>query len=150
MSGYKIGTDDEMLELAGPEGVELLEGGFVRPDRHWVYRVYSWTGLLLYIGCTNDVDRRLKEHRTRSPWYALADNARTVWFDGPAAAHQAERDAIRTERPLFNRVEYVDQTSYETGPLASDATAEVEIAEGLDFIFGQMFNEENLKRMAGS
>jgi len=148
MSGdekFELGTDDELREMLGDDGLEFLGRGLARPNRTWVYRLYGWSGLLLYVGCTNDVDRRLKEHRRLSPWYALADNARTTWLDGPAAAHQAERDAIRTEHPLFNRVEYVDQTPYETTTLASAAEAEGEIADGIDFLFGQMFNEENIK-----
>jgi predicted GIY-YIG superfamily endonuclease len=68
----------------------------------YVYRVLDEDGLLLYVGCSVDVDRRMGQHRKASPWFAYADQ---VAVEGPfprAEALRRESDAIRSERPWFN------------------------------------------------
>lgn len=133
------------IDVGGLEVEDMFDLGFM--DRHHVYRIKSWTGLLLYVGCTNDVDRRLAEHARRSPWYVLGKSCESYAYIGQAAALSAERDAIRTERPLFNRVEYANETDHEAG-LMRKAESDRELAWGLHSLFAPMFDEENLKAQA--
>ena len=76
------------------------------PRRRWcVYRLYSASGHLLYIGKSwwpEGFDRRLDAHQKRSwgPWIVRWDIDR-YWTE--QGALDAETDAIGRERPLFNR-----------------------------------------------
>lgn len=120
------------------------DGGFstspvLNPDAHVVYRLRSWTGLLLYVGCTNDVDRRLAEHRRLSPWFPLAHTVAEVRFAGPSSGFLAERTAIRDEHPLFNKVEYLTKTPHEVETLVPAAESDDEIGWALDFMLGGIF-----------
>lgn len=106
---------------------------------HHTYRIRSWTGLLIYVGCTNDIDRRLREHRSRSPWFPLAKSVEVESHWSSPSAQLAEREAIRTEYPLFNRERYEDPTSYEADFLAGGGTLEDASAELFGTVFGGMF-----------
>lgn len=69
---------------------------------HAVYRVYGRHCRLLYIGCTIDLDKRLGEHRNK-PWISEVVRVASEVFPNRAAAHEAERNAIRTECPRHNQ-----------------------------------------------
>ena len=84
--------------------------GPARYADHFLYRCYDADGLLLYIGCTNNVERRVAAHR-RGDGHSLASRWLSVFmtrhevegpFPGRDAGREAEREAIRTEQPLFN------------------------------------------------
>lgn len=75
------------------------------PDRpYWLYRYYDRDGTLLYVGIARKPLKRLHSHATQ-PWFRYVTRvdvgesriART-------AAEAIEREAIKTERPLFNRI----------------------------------------------
>lgn len=68
------------------------------PREHFVYRLYDGDDLL-YIGCTEDVDARLRLH------HVAAKDGTCLWERHPnkAAARQAEREAIAAEAPLLNK-----------------------------------------------
>jgi transcriptional regulator with XRE-family HTH domain len=67
-----------------------------------VYRHFAADGTLLYVGASHDPTRRLYEHKCRTDW--AGEVARTIvdWFDSREAALEAERKAIRSERPAHN------------------------------------------------
>lgn len=77
---------------------------------HYVYRCYDVEGLLLYIGCSSDVERRIKKHFTASAnntasWWLSLFYARHDFegpFDGRDTGRAVESAAIEAERPLFN------------------------------------------------
>jgi len=75
---------------------------------HFLYRCYDKDGDLIYIGCTNDVARRMSAHRssraTASRWLSLFMARYEVEgpFDGREAGREAEHRAIQLEQPLFN------------------------------------------------
>lgn len=68
---------------------------------HFVYRCFAADGSLLYIGCTVDVTRRMRQHGP-NPWAAGVARIAT---EGPypyELARRVEADAIRDEDPLHN------------------------------------------------
>src|SRR5690349_19519425 len=70
---------------------------------HYLYRLYDAGGSLLYIGCSSDVARRLKSHRSTQPWWlevAAYDS------EGPYRrldGLRREQSAIFCEHPRYNR-----------------------------------------------
>lgn len=68
-----------------------------------VYRWRADDGRLLYVGVTDNWDRRSREHAARSPWFGRARYCHIVWYSTRAEADAAERAAIRSERPAYNR-----------------------------------------------
>jgi predicted GIY-YIG superfamily endonuclease len=79
-------------------------GDYRNPERreHLVYRAFDADGNLLYVGCTNNPDRRWREHRTDSPW--MTEKAHTFRLAGPYnydTARQKEREALAIESPRY-------------------------------------------------
>lgn len=69
---------------------------------HTVYRVYDTDGVLVYVGCTSDIDRRLREHRSGAPWRHRIHRVTTVEYPDMARGLVAEHNAINAERPEHN------------------------------------------------
>lgn len=68
-----------------------------------LYRCYTHDGQLLYIGITSDMSKRIKCHLTDSRgWWPLVAHIETEQVD-PVEARHVEREAIRNERPAFNK-----------------------------------------------
>lgn len=67
------------------------------PPRPVVYRCWSTTGELLYIGSTGDFGTRAYQHRCRSPWWP--QTKRVTFDEHPTlnGARAAEAEAIATE-----------------------------------------------------
>lgn len=69
---------------------------------HYVYRAFDSYGVLLYIGCTHDTEKRMAHHRTQSAWHPYAETL-GVWGPYPfVEARQIEADAIDSEASYFN------------------------------------------------
>jgi hypothetical protein len=116
-----VWIDDEQTKdiAAGqvPAGTEEYAREEVDPKafKHVLYRCYDARMELLYVGETNNWERRMREHRRRSPWwqYAVEDSEHIVreWHFGPTAkdaeksATVAQTHAIKTEHPLHNGAE---------------------------------------------
>jgi len=126
--------------VSADERIDYAGSAVLNPRAHVVYRLRGFTGCLLYVGCTNDFDRRLSEHRRLVPWFPLVHSADIERFPGPDAAFAAERQAIRDEHPLFNRVTFTTETAYEVEQLIPGAEHDDEIGWALDFIMGQAFD----------
>jgi len=70
---------------------------------HYVYRAYDDQGVLLYIGCTYQLDVRLKAHQSMSRrWAQHMVDVQVETHPNRAEGLSAERLAISTERPLYN------------------------------------------------
>lgn len=69
-----------------------------------LYRHFDADEVLLYVGITNDLPARTRNHTKSSHWAEFAVRSEAEWFDTREAAAQAERQAIATEGPLFNAV----------------------------------------------
>lgn len=81
-------------------------------DPHVVYTV-SNSIEAVYVGCTNDLDRRLGEHRRRSWWWPLGETVEATEYPNGSEAFTAERDLIRKLSPVGNTLDYQRQTEYE-------------------------------------
>lgn len=68
-----------------------------------VYRCLDAKGRLLYVGFTGSLNERLATHKTSSPWFRRVDHTRFVVFNTQKEAQNAERKAIKEERPLYNK-----------------------------------------------
>jgi excinuclease UvrABC nuclease subunit len=71
-----------------------------------VYRLYDATGILLYVGCTTNLDRRLKRHAATKPWWPDVAHMVAQSFNVAEEADWAERIAIRDEDPKHNIMRY--------------------------------------------
>lgn len=80
---------------------------YLRAKPHVVYRCYSHTGVLLYVGCTTDLTGRLRQHRgysstTPAPWYPLTARVTFEEFPNADEGRAAELAAVTNECPVFN------------------------------------------------
>lgn len=68
----------------------------------FVYRCFDATGQLLYVGCSNDPQSRLNDHRRSKSWWPDVARTQTVAYPSRDQALDAEALAIRAETPLHN------------------------------------------------
>jgi hypothetical protein len=68
----------------------------------YLYRLYNRAGSLLYVGITDNVFRRWKEHSRDKPWWTEVHKFTQDWYPDRASVEAAERHAITTERPSYN------------------------------------------------
>src|SRR5690606_35262641 len=67
-----------------------------------LYRFFSRSNELLYIGITNRIPRRLDEHGDDKPWYLEVARVEVEHHPDRHAALRAEKNAIHAERPRYN------------------------------------------------
>lgn len=71
---------------------------------HTLYRLYDITGRLLYVGITSDWNRRRSQHAADKEWWTRVSQIALAELPSRKDALNAERIAIRTERPAYNQV----------------------------------------------
>lgn len=71
---------------------------------HLVYRAYAFSGALLYVGSTMQLDVRLRQHRDAGNWWRLCREITTEAYADLTSARAAETAAIANEQPVFNMV----------------------------------------------
>lgn len=71
-------------------------------ERTALYRYLAADGKPLYIGITGDVKQRRGSH-AHSRWDREAADFTVEWHDSLEAALTAEREAIKAEKPTYNR-----------------------------------------------
>ncbi|MGX1365349.1 hypothetical protein RKD19_000708 [Streptomyces canus] len=76
------------------------EGSLHTAGRTALYRLYGLEGLL-YVGISTCPLTRIRTQLQQQPWGSHVIGVR---IDYPHDAHAAERDAVHTERPLYNVV----------------------------------------------
>lgn len=69
---------------------------------HFVYAAFDADMQPLYVGCTKDVTRRLKEHARGSTWPSRTAHLFVTEFASEAEALGVERERIQSLRPLHN------------------------------------------------
>ncbi|MEV8474858.1 GntR family transcriptional regulator [Streptomyces sp. NPDC051173] len=74
-----------------------------KPKCTALYRLYDVDDRLLYVGITNDVTKRWLDHQCTKQWWALVVRKTVEWFDARVDAECAEIEAIKGERPRYNR-----------------------------------------------
>jgi len=77
------------------------EGGWSEATH--VYYFFDVQGNLLYVGITNDVQRRWAQHAEDKPWWHLVARKESVRYSTRQEAERVEAHQIRTHRPMFNR-----------------------------------------------
>ncbi len=71
-------------------------------DVNTLYRFFDESGVLLYVGITFDPPNRFRSHEAGKEWWGQVRSIELEQFISRKAVLHAEREAIRTERPLFN------------------------------------------------
>lgn len=71
-------------------------------DPHALYRFFGAGGTLLYIGITNSIPTRIRRHNADKPWWTGVANVTVEHYPNRAAVLEAERRAIKAEKPLYN------------------------------------------------
>lgn len=69
-----------------------------------LYRLYDNAGSLLYIGIAEHWPTRMKQHAREKPWWDDVADVKLEFVPDRTLAEDVEREAIRTERPLYNVV----------------------------------------------
>jgi hypothetical protein len=77
---------------------------FPRPVPTSLYYWYDADGRLLYVGITGNLAARQDSHAKRSSWAEFAASSVIERYPSREAAEAAEKDAIESSRPLFNRI----------------------------------------------
>ena len=68
-----------------------------------LYVIHSMTSdEVLYVGITNDVKRRFKQHRGKQPWWPNSETASLECYTSWDDAAEAERSRIESWQPLYN------------------------------------------------
>lgn len=71
-------------------------------ERTALYRMFAADGTLLYIGIARDFGKRWTQHAASKPWWPDVQRQTVDWYPDRPAAEQAEREAIKAERPVHN------------------------------------------------
>lgn len=69
---------------------------------HLVYRLYDLTGVLLYVGVTDNWARRREQHLVERPWFPEVARMETESFGDRGAALARESVLIRSSAPRHN------------------------------------------------
>jgi hypothetical protein len=79
-------------------------------ERTALYRLLAANGRLLYVGISNNPDSRWGTHSNKQPWWDEVADRKIEWFGSREAASVAEIEAIKGERPLYNKQHSVTGT----------------------------------------
>jgi hypothetical protein len=71
-------------------------------ERTAVYRPFNADGALLYVGITDDIATRWRDHAKVKPWWPQVVEQRAMWYPTREDALAVEGRAIETESPLYN------------------------------------------------
>jgi hypothetical protein len=80
-------------------------------QRTALYRLLTASGRLLYVGISGNPDSRWGTHSNNQPWWEEVADRKIEWFDSREDASAAEIEAIKEERPLYNKQHSVIGTS---------------------------------------
>lgn len=95
-----------MASALPEQGDPVTEANSSPDDSHLQYRLYRYfdsENRLLYIGITGDLAVRDKSHISKSKWMQLTARSTVERFGTDELVRTAERTAIETEHPLFNK-----------------------------------------------
>lgn len=67
-----------------------------------VYRAFDHAGRLLYVGCSVDVEARLRQHERTAVWWPFQSRITREVFESHEDALTAEKAAIAAEHPRWN------------------------------------------------
>lgn len=75
-----------------------------------LYRHYDKAGTLLYVGISLSAVVRLGQHKTYSSWFSKIDTIKIEHHTSRRAALAAEKRAIKSERPKYNKTHGTHKT----------------------------------------
>lgn len=73
------------------------------PGLFHLYRHYDDAGTLLYVGVSLSAVARLCEHKRTAEWFQRLRRVDVEWFPTREASIEAEKKAIKAEKPKFNK-----------------------------------------------
>lgn len=92
-----------MWDFEDAELVRVVKWGVPEtPIPTALYRLRDQVGELLYVGITDNPERRWKDHGKDKPWWAQVADRSVEWLPSRDRAVAAEAEAIRAERPRHN------------------------------------------------
>ena len=68
-----------------------------------LYRFFDAHENLLYVGISNNFERRKAQHKSRAEWFHLVASERVETVSSREYALDLEQAAIRHEKPMFNK-----------------------------------------------
>jgi hypothetical protein len=71
---------------------------------HYLYRAYAPQNQLLYVGISGNWSERLHSHERTSEWMELTEVVKIERYATREDVEKAERQAIITEAPIFNKM----------------------------------------------
>lgn len=74
-----------------------------RPGPVAVYRYFNAEGALMYVGSTENLEKRHGKHRSSSWWWAFISDTCVSWYPSREEAEDEERRAYAKEHPLYNK-----------------------------------------------
>jgi predicted GIY-YIG superfamily endonuclease len=74
----------------------------LRETTHILYRCFTRKKVLLYVGMTNHIERRIESHRRDKPWWPYVDHITLQSVKSRKLLVEAESAAIESEKPRFN------------------------------------------------
>lgn len=86
-----------------------------------LYRHFNSDGQLLYVGISLNWKNRLSQHHKDSYWFMDVTDISIEWFDSREDALKAERDAIKTEKPLCNKMHNLDGSEIDEKPVEEES-----------------------------
>jgi predicted GIY-YIG superfamily endonuclease len=73
-----------------------------------LYRFFATDGALLYIGISLNPGHRWKQHQADKPWWTEVATITVEHHDSRQSVAEAERMAIKAERPRYNMTHNTD------------------------------------------
>lgn len=67
-----------------------------------LYRLWNREHALLYVGVTDDLERRMEQHEAEKPWWSEVSQTSTESLPSRRMALEAEARAIFWEQPRYN------------------------------------------------
>lgn len=68
-----------------------------------MYRLYDQRDRLIYVGISGNPEIRFRQHAADKDWWPQVARHEIEWFNSRMGALAAEKAAIRTKGPLYNR-----------------------------------------------
>lgn len=91
-----------------------------------VYRCYGVGRELLYVGCSGNVNARIRQHRSQSDWASSMIHHSVRVYSSREVALTVERRAISLLKPKHNKLFHPDWTNPWHVLLAEDALIQKE------------------------
>lgn len=100
--------------------LERTHGPKIKKMPCQLYRHFSGDGTLLYVGISLNAVLRQYAHKTgRAPWFTQIAKIEIETFSSKYAAMEAERKAIKNEKPLYNVLHNLGGERLESGELTN-------------------------------